>query len=108
MTTTQNRNREIATQIIAQIPIRLRVAVGFRKAHVIHRGVRCLVTGTRPVTLEIVLDEGNDLYDMYAYTERRNRKTGCTDRTMRYFVEGICAEQMVQTLDLIDRGEIML
>lgn len=111
MTTTQNihqRNNEIASTILAQIPPMLRMALGIRDRYVIHGGLRFVATGTRRCIFEITLNEGLDLYEMNVYTERRKKGELMPTRTLRYSAEMIDAGQMVRILDMMDRGQIEL
>lgn len=106
--TTATRSNEIATTILAQIPPMLRMALGIRDRYAIDNGLRFVATGTRRCVFEITLNEGLDLYDMVAYTERRKKGDFVPTRTVRYTAEMIDAGQMIRILDMIDRGQIEL
>jgi len=108
MTTTAITNEDIAKTILAQIPLSLRMALGIRNRFIVERGLRFTATGTRTCIIEITLDEGTDLYSLVAFTERRRKGDFIPTRTVRYNAEGIDAGQMLQILDLMDRGRIEL
>jgi len=111
MTTTQtiaDRSAEIARNILDQIPNWLRFALGIRDRFIIDNGLRFTCTGTRRVIIEITLDEGADLYNLVAFTERRKKGELIPTRTVRYAAEYIDAGQMLRTLDMMDRGQIEL
>jgi hypothetical protein len=107
-TTTAQRDAEIARNILDQIPNWLRFALGIRERYIISKGLRFTITGTRRAIIEITLDEGTDLYRLIAFTERRKKGERIPTRTIRYEADGIYADQMLETLDRIDRGQITL
>lgn len=114
MTTTQHTetaqriwDHDVASTILAQIPFRLRMALGIRDRFIIKEGLRFTCTGTRTVKIDITLT-AYDTYALVAYTERRKKGEVLPTKTIRYIATDLYAEQMVQVLDMMDRGQIEL
>jgi hypothetical protein len=100
-------NNKIGRTILAQIPMGLQMALGVRAVFLIDKGLRFNITGTRAVFVEITLN-GADLYDMVAYTMRKPRGEFLPVRKVRYEIQDVDAGQMVDILDLMDKGAITL
>lgn len=98
---------KIGRTILAQIPMALQMALGVRAVFLIDKGLRFNITGTRAVYVEITLNAA-DLYDMVAYTLRRPRGDFLPVRKVRYEAQDIDARQMVDILDQMDRGLVVL
>jgi hypothetical protein len=107
-TNTDNRSLEIARNISRQIPKGLQMALGIREKWAMDSGLQFKMTGTRAVIVEVTYTPASDLYDVEMYTQRMNRTTYIAKRTVRYKASQIDAGQLVQILDLMDRGQIEL
>ena len=104
-TNTEARSLEIARNISRQIPKGLQMALGIREKWAMDSGLQFKMTGTRAVIVEVTYTPASDLYDVVMYTQRMDRKTYIAKRTTRYEASQIDAGQLVQILDLMDRGQ---
>lgn len=91
----------IATTILNQIPVSLQRALGVRDVLDIGNGIQFRITGTRTVWVTVKLTAG-DLYDVKAFTLRS------FNETVRFEAHDVYADTLVDILDRIDRGLIVL
>jgi hypothetical protein len=91
----------VAQTILKQIPASLHMALGIRDKRYDATSITFKITGTRTVWCEIKLNDA-DLYDIRCYTTRK------FEQTTRYEISNAYADQMVEILDRMDRGQIEL
>lgn len=91
----------IAATILNQIPVSLQRALGVRDVLDIGNGIQFRITGTRTVWVTVKLTAG-DLYDVKAFTLRS------FNETVRFEANDVYADTLVDILDRIDRGQIVL
>lgn len=99
MTYTQQEQREVAETIVRQIPVWLKMAVGFQKPVFTETGVRFQVRGRGTYIVVVDYDRGADLYDVQVWSK---------SRAPRCFHEhkGAYAEDMIEIINRIDKGEL--
>jgi hypothetical protein len=99
MTTATNNT---AQTIYEQIPFWVKAALGMRDFMYDENTLYFKMTGTRPVRASIRYNAVSDLYTLRCWTVRN------LTETVRYEANEIDAGQLVQILDMIDRGQIVL
>lgn len=98
-TTEQDYQREIAETIQAQIPVWLRMAVGYRFPGITETGLRFQVRGCSTYIVNVDYDRGSDLYNVTVATK------GTRSRVF-HTAEQVDVETMVGIVDAIDRGQV--
>ena len=102
MTTTHTATIDHPGYIIeAQIPRGLRLAVGYRSPMLTNNGLTFQVRGTCAMIVTVELDRARDLYDVKVQVKRQDGKG-----KIRFDQKGLYVDQMVDVIDLIDRGAL--
>jgi hypothetical protein len=100
MTTTTETTT--AQTIYQQIPFWTKAALGMRDFMYDENTLYFKMTGTRAVRASVRYNAASDLYTLRCWTVRN------LTETVRYEANEIDAGQLVQILDMIDRGRIEL